>query len=370
MFVVSHFGLECIGAFFASVSKHFYVWSCWGGLGSINFVENPTVAFYKKNGKTSLKILLQLCIMELEKRRYSAEDNHKYYIDCNNFSKDPSSIQTTELFKKSGTAVVIHAIATDDTIRKKNRHIVVKINRMRAGKMTMAEKEYLIGTLLHDLPGFIQFICLFPCYDKTLDGKLLTKENEPPRPYSKPICEGGVLTNVLVMPFVRDGSLLRHTWTNNTIELLKSLIIHTIFSIANAFVQVGFLHHDLHWDNVLFKRTKQATIKYTMISDKEVPTNGYKIVIMDFEKSETKHTDISRFWQEIDFFIGKYNTLPDNGNERLTWTNSHIKTKLDDYTKRKSPIENIGNIITEIYESDMRFNPIQIFYDTYDPNVI
>ncbi len=87
---------------------------------------------------------------------------------------------------------------------------------------------------------------------------------------------------------------------------------------------------------------------------------------MDFEKSETKHTDISRFWKEIDFFIGKYNTLPDNGNERLTWTNSHIKTKLDDYIKRKSPIENIGNIISEIYESDMRFNPIQIFYDTYD----
>jgi hypothetical protein len=309
--------------------------------------------------------------MELEKRRYSAEDNHKYYIDCDNFSKDPSSIQTTELFKKSATAVVIHAIATDDTIRKKNRRIVVKINRMKAGNMTMAEKEYLIGTQLNGLSGFIKFICMFPCLYDTNDGKLLTKEDEQPRPYSKPICEGGDLTHILVMPFIRGGSLLRHSWTNNTVEVLKSMIIHTIFSIANAFVQIGFLHHDLHWENVLFKRTKQATVKYT-IANKilDVPTNGYKIVIMDFEKAQTKQTNVTYFWREVDFFIGKYITLPDNGNERISWTNGCIKTKLDDYITRNAPIENIGHIVSEIYGSDMRFKPIQTVYDTYDPNVI
>lgn len=297
----------------------------------------------------------------LEKQQHSSGTDTKYYIDCN--SLDPASIEPIEIIKNTTISrrnpfdlTVLHAVAHSDLIRKKNRHIVVKISRTRSGDEYMAKIEFEIGKQLNGISGFIKFICLFTCNDDTSTHFVNTNEKTIPIPTSIPICSSTISGDrkfVLVMPYIREGSLLDYNWTHATIVLLKSLCIHVVFSLAEAFTKIGFIHGDLHWGNILFKRTTQSEIVYDINEKKTtLPTNGYKVVIMDFEKSKTKITDVRLLWRNIRKFIYSGCEISKRNGENMSWKCSKLIQQIDTCIENESSINSIYKIIHMIHESD------------------
>jgi serine/threonine protein kinase len=300
----------------------------------------------------------------LTKHRHSTGDNDKYYIKCPHWTEDASSIRINELVKSNEHMTILRAVATDDTIRKKNRHIVVKISRETHG----VAEEYKMGVNLNGLPGFIKFICIFPCYDST---HVKMAEDASPIPTHNPICQADHTQinrkDVLVMPYIHEGSLAKYNWTERNVDLLRNLIIHTIFSIVNAFIHKGFIHRDLHWGNVLFKRTTQEVITYDIKPQSvTIPTNGYKVVIMDFEKSAIGYEDTEYLWEDIRFLL-KTAITTNKQKERIDWDIDTIMQLLQIMRKQHTSVEYANDIIKKIYNTPFTFSPI-ILAKVYDPN--
>jgi predicted unusual protein kinase regulating ubiquinone biosynthesis (AarF/ABC1/UbiB family) len=138
--------------------------------------------------------------------------------------------------------------------------------------------------------------------------------------------------NVLIAPYINGGSIRNYAWNMTNIHILKSLLNQCIISLMYAYVKHGFLHNDLHLDNILLKRIKMEKVHYEGI---DIVTNGYKVVIMDFDKSfiNVDQTQaIQYFWSNL------YNLL------------SRIKFDLKD---KITAIKNFDNIILLISNAEV-----------------
>lgn len=296
----------------------------------------------------------------LERRYYKKGGSTKYYMNCNNYSSPENArklIISDVLVYKQDTGV-LEAVATDETIRKKNKHIVIKIGP--EGKTV--EQEYQIGQLLYEanLPGFIKFICKFSCLDNTDGSKKI-----------QTICSAtdDIVKNrrdVLIMPYIQEGSIKRGIWTEEKIPLLKTLLIQTLVAVCIAYMNIGFIHNDLHLDNILYKKTKKEYFY------DGIPSNGYKVVIMDFEGSMV-HVDRKRgaefYWQSIRNFISRVNTdlySDKNGGSLVLDNVTEILKYIDSYPE---PNE-INHIINLIMNSNFRLlKKPSMESMKYDPNV-
>jgi hypothetical protein len=84
------------------------------------------------------------------------------------------------------------------------------------------------------------------------------------------------------MPYFNLGSIRTYDWVHYP-DQLKSALKQLILSLYFAFIQHGFLHNDIHLDNVLISRTQKQIISYN--DTYAISTNGIRIQIMDFDKS-------------------------------------------------------------------------------------
>lgn len=206
--------------------------------------------------------------MRLERHSWSGRFGgalHKYYIHCKE-----SSIQHPSSLHINNERAIIKALL-EDGIRRKNQHIVIKI-----GPSETLKKEYLIGQILKYIPGFIRYICAMTCNDD------LTRYSEDPQ---AKICHGSStdpMMNVIIMPYFNIGSVRTYDWINH-LNQFKSALKQIVLSLYFAFSQHGFLHNDIHLDNVLLSHTQKETIHYDNIFN--IPTYGIRIQIMDFDKS-------------------------------------------------------------------------------------
>ena len=318
----------------------------------------------------------------LRKQRYTGRGGgDKYYIDCSHYAKNSDSLEMKTLMRntRKPNVAILKAVATDETIKKKNRHIVVKISRHMDDKTQeyMAHKEYRIGKALENITGFIKYICLFGCYDDTNDKFEQTEAGDKPIAVKTKICDATDKTEenwkyVLVMPYVQEGSFESNNWTKENILLLKNLIIHTVLSLATAFEKVGFVHQDLHLGNVLFKKTKSREMKYELKNGDiiNVPTMGYKIVIMDFEKALLQQKDTYRFWDDLNLFLRNIDGLKNNMNEAVDWNDSSMVMQFTkNMRKNRTPADNVVELIQMIEHSQMETVEIQPELK-YDPNVL
>jgi len=220
---------------------------------------------------------------------------------------------------------ILQAVANDTTIRQHHNHIVVKISRNTQPKQEdMAHKEYRIGKSLEQFTGFLKYICLFSCFDDSINRFGNNDTNR--RSVTGKICNAKdkIQENwkyVLVMPYFKDGSIKNYNWKTANVETLKYLVIHTILSISQAFLQIGFIHGDLHLDNVLLKKTKITQFEYSFAADVTVrePIMGWKPVIMDFEKSSVGVYDLYLFWNDLHQFTKNIDGIENNMNERILW---------------------------------------------------
>ena len=240
----------------------------------------------------------------LDREHHKLDGANKYHIDCNKLEKNPSIIPIifNKIIKNKNDTTILQSVITDKSITQNNRQIVVKIGKVNR----TIEKEFNIGKKLEEgkLTGFINYICLFNCYDNTYD-KIEEKSKD-----IKELCtakkEEENLKTVLIMPYINEGSIRTFKWNKDKYDALKSVILQTIMSVFTAYQLCGFVHNDLHLDNILIKKTKKETFNYKFKDDKDkmidIKTYGYKIVIMDFESSMLviKNKDGSRtYWNNL-----------------------------------------------------------------------
>lgn len=157
------------------------------------------------------------------------------------------------------------------SFERTKKKAVVKI-----GSADTIRKEYRIGDVIKDIPGFIHFICLMTCNDNLtrykVDRNSMICSNNP----------NDRLKNVLVMPLIPLGSFRKYSWHNNDVNQFKHCMKQLFMSLYFAFMKHGFLHTDIHLDNVLLKRTRKQFITY---GEDNIPTSGLEVCIMDFENA-------------------------------------------------------------------------------------
>lgn len=309
----------------------------------------------------------------LQRQYYKQEGGNKYQIDCNEVESNLDSLEINKVVRYKNDVSILSGLLThikNKTVGTKYpRHIVVKIGLCNK----TLEKEFKIGNLLASIPGYISYICLFDCYDDSYE------KINPSR-----ICNAEKkdtnLKKVLLMPYIIEGSVKNYKWSLYKFDILRSVVIQAIMSTIQAYQKVGFIHGDFHLDNILLKKTKKKYITYNIETDKgikeiQIPSNEYKVIIMDFENSwiiENRVDGIELFWSNIYNMISRLNwDLEDNNKNKVNFVNlSAIISYIEKQKQLKSNCNKANKIITMINESPIKLIKIPKTSFAYNPNVL
>ena len=226
-----------------------------------------------------------------DRRRQLGGNINKVYLQC----KDPHDtnlwIQSVSAMDVNQERAIVQALINDG-VTGKNQQIVVKL-----GTSPFIRKEYEIGNRIKVIPGFIRFICSMECPDdlnryKGRITRICTSETD-----------SSENVNVLIMPFYEWGTVRKYPWESHPTRFV-SCLKQIVLSLYVAFIKYGFIHTDIHMDNVLLSGTKKNTIKYELPSGHviQVPTHGIRIHIMDLENSfmSVDINETSVFWRDMD----------------------------------------------------------------------
>ena len=180
----------------------------------------------------------------LDREHYKRNGSNKYHIDFNELEKNPNLIPL--FFKKinKNDEIILQSIINNKSISENHKNIVVKIVK----DYKTIEKEFKISKFLkkENLSGFINYISLFNCYDNTYDNLNVGVEEN--------------LKIVLIMPYINEGSIRTFKWNKDKYNALKSILSQTIMSVFMAYHLRGFLHQELHLDNILIKKLKKKLL--------------------------------------------------------------------------------------------------------------
>jgi serine/threonine protein kinase len=287
-------------------------------------------------------------IQELERKGYKRNAPNKYHIDCDYYEKNTDNIHISELVRNKNDIYLLESVLSATIFKEvlliKKKPIVVKIGR----ENQTIEKEYDYGKQLKhaNIPGFIRYICLFSCLDA-------------PR--------------TLLMPYISEGSLRTFEWTSEKLPILESAILQAIMSSMIAYIKCGFIHGDFHLDNILLKKTKKREIIYDLGKGESIsiPTNGYKIVILDFDSSwivEEREIGIQMYWLNLQNMLSRINTdLRTRTGDVIRMKNHHkIMGFIETNIERKGKVENTLNLMDKIKNFEVMENPLVGL--KYDPN--
>jgi thiamine kinase-like enzyme len=289
-------------------------------------------------------------VTRLYKYKHSENKNEKYYITrCNeNIKTDLNTLDWLEIkniLKFKNDIYILNGIL------EKKKDIVVKI-----GNSDSIKKEYEIGRQLKEIHGFVKYICQFSC----------NNENIKNIDIHKSLCSTyGDKTKILLMPYYSLGSLENYKWDKNNFYILKSLLKQLFLSFITAYEKYGFLHNDTHPGNFLIKNTIYNTVTYEMDNKQyNINTEGFQIVIMDFENS--LFTNISQGYY---FFYMSFQQIINDIEYKLKINCNGIKPLLDFidiYKNNNKKIEDINTLLLLIDKLDY-INKIEIKNLVYNP---
>lgn len=301
----------------------------------------------------------------LKRRNYKNDGANKYHIDCLKLERRTESIEVSieNVIQNVDDISILRAVLSDAEITKTNRNIVIKIGKVNK----TIETEYKTGKILENakLIGYINFMCIFDCYENIKKNKL------------KKICSGEETDDqqksVLIMPFIQDGSIKNFNWSDDNFDILKSVLQQIVMSSLTAYEKCGFIHNDLHLDNVLLKKTKKDVILY----DKEelnmnIRTCGYKIVIMDFDRSFINsdiESGINFYWLNLYNVLSRINTdlYRPNGDKIIMDNITKITSFIENQRINKKSHKNAIKLLDII--NDSTFSIIQKPKLVYNPNI-
>lgn len=305
-------------------------------------------------------------IISLMSNNSQNNKTHKYFIHCDD--SIIKSIKVEELVKNTDGIQVVKAIIENPEFH--NKKIVVKMGQDNV----LIEKEYSVSNILFDngITGFVNFMCIFSCYDNTSESI-----------NSRKICtstpQTGYHKKVIIMPYFEEQSILQRNWSESNAPLLKGLIIQTIMILFNAFDKIGFIHGDLHFGNVMVKTTTKQSVRFELFGHTfEQDTYGYEPVLIDFDNSiihKNKEKYYSMFWMNMSSLISRmmYEFTNKNSETRVIVDVSGPSHMLSMYAHTSTPV-NLQSFLS-IYQwcvISMQFmfssNHSAKSY-TYDPNV-
>lgn len=292
-------------------------------------------------------------IQYLEPTNRNSENKYKYLLDCERIKSDPTALDIKTGAMRDKHVIVLEAVIADKVLSSQNKKIIVKIGETNA----IIKREYDVAKKLEssNIPGYIRIDCLFSC-GHNMD-KYRRKESIQPDTFQ--ICETQDKNNidVLVMPYVGDGTSLYDADAAHYKELVKQVVINS----ANAFKKTGFIHKDLHFGNIVIDNDGNA-------------------IILDFDTSE--FVDLrnpecySYFWSDMQRFFGNVmekgsmlnkgdSYILTNANIIYLMVNTLIMTQM---TPNVFEIK-ITEIITCITMSDVIATKKPNIFIKYDPNV-
>jgi serine/threonine protein kinase len=110
------------------------------------------------------------------------------------------------------------------------------------------------------------------------------------------LCKSGKeQIGILAMNYYKLGSIGNYLWNKTNLNILKNVLKQTIFSVLYAYEKIGFIHGDLHPNNVLLKNAKAKT--EITFGSAILKINTFEARIMEFEK--TKVDEKNNFFTAI-----------------------------------------------------------------------
>lgn len=192
-----------------------------------------------------------------ERRRANSIHSTKYYLDCQ--SKVAGNKNTREW-------LIVKNILLDSKVilglLNQNMQVVIKI-----GDRQHIDREYAINKQLQQYRGFTRYICEFNCRDKL--NKYIPKDFNGNILYSyrdTGFCEndGDVQTYSIIMPYYPLGNMMNYHWNESNFGLFKNIIKDIIAILLYVNNEIGFLHNDLHLENIMVK-SKNDHVTFDLI---------------------------------------------------------------------------------------------------------
>ena len=195
----------------------------------------------------------------------------KYFLDCN--TKISGNTNTREW-------LIIKNIILNQKVMEglldNNMKVVIKINTKEN-----IDKEYNINKQLENFKGFVRYICKFSCKDD------LNKYKHDDGSWNEGFCDpnGKDKTNTIVMPYYKLGNIRQYPWNKDTFDIFKKLIKNVVKILIYTNKEIGFLHNDLHLDNIMITNNcKVRIIDFELSTINEDDKSNYKKLGMDFRK--------------------------------------------------------------------------------------
>jgi hypothetical protein len=199
---------------------------------------------------------------------------------------------------------------------------------IKLGKKEEIDKEYNLNTQLQKFKGFVRYICKFSCKDD------LNKYKHDDGSWSgNGFCEsnGPDKTNAIIMPYYELSSMLRYKWDESNFDIFKKLLKQVVEILIFTNRQIGFLHNDIHLDNVMLKRKKNGELT---------------IEIIDFDKSTINVNDKLNYKKMGENFRILFDSV-----SRLECISQMSTINLIIYTaKMRDPFENKDLNLDDIYK--------------------
>jgi len=184
-------------------------------------------------------------------------------------------------------------------------------------------KEYDIAQKLKHFPNFINYYCKFLCNDD-----IMNIINNQYMLTNYKICNvGNKPIGILTMDYYSIGSIGLYPWNKENFYILKNVLKQTVFAILYAYENIGFIHGDLHSNNILLCETTNKNLMYGV---KKLEIIKYEIKIMDFEKSKIDLTNEYKY--VIDNIQKLFNSVCDSNSFsiKVNYKNNLIRKKKSD----------------------------------------
>jgi serine/threonine protein kinase len=212
---------------------------------------------------------------------------------------------------------------------------------LKVGIKNAIDKEFEIATILKEFSGFIRYYCKFLCYD---DIKKIIKNEDMINAYC--LCKNGKNEiGILTMNYYKLGSIGSFNWNISNIDVLKNVLKQTVFAVLYAFEKIGFIHGDLHSDNILLKN---KTVDDKNYGCKIISINTFEIRIMDFEKSKiNKDLELKYVFDNVEKLLNSI-SVNDKLTVKFNYKNGMLR-KMKNNSVNKTHYDDFESIIDSLY---------------------
>ena len=214
----------------------------------------------------------------------------KFVISCQSLitKDDPStkgwldSVDALKAINRVKSVTMPHKLILEGILGRRKK-VVIKV----ADAEEDLSNEWNIYKMLHESTkqgisrrNLVQSLCFFTCND-SLKRIVSTLGHDN----HGGICQGpGSAVQVLVMEYIDGRSMKNTDWVGlpDGLEVAKSCMTQVVRTTVDAFRSTGFVHGDLHADNVILSKTTVSSID-CYSGGQPVKTHGFIAKLADFE---------------------------------------------------------------------------------------